>query len=445
MRTFATLGLSFLIAAPLLGGCGSTDSSDSKAPPTTACTPATGHESAVPLGAIGSSRYSDTAMVLDDQGNPLIAFVAPDPNDDGDRSDTALYFVSYDAKTCTWNAPVRVATTGDIDTTRDREVTLTRDPSTGQLGIGYQVVGLLSDYSTQVMLAQSSDGGRTWSSEEIARDGATEFATDNTLTRPTVAMKNGKTFFAYYETWVLSGAASNGSDANAFHLLSRTGTSGAFTDTLVPPVADAPLPGAEGDVPALAIDDEGNAGFVYLASTSDDSANLRVCYYRSGQPNAVAVFDSLDQQNDGSGLSLVFEGTQPRIAVALERGDDPDGSSIWFSSSSDGAAWSTPVELPKDGGDGMGWNLAIASNGKGQLSIAAESESSNGERSCGAPKLATSNDDGSSWSTCGPSDADGGYLGAYVQMAVDANGKRILVSSEGDDVAATGVSVWREP
>lgn len=413
------------------------------------CAPKTGYETAVALGAAGKGDYGHSAMVLDGSGQPMLAFVAYDPNGDGDASDTTVDFVSYDRATCTWNAPIVVDVSNDVDSTREREVTLTRDPANGQLGIGYMIIDPDNANLNKVMLAQSGDNGVTWTKEMVAQ--GTDSPDEHDVSRPTVAMKDGETYFVYYRTWDLSSSASNGSDANAFHLLARSGTSGAFNDTIVPGVGDGTLPGASNGPPALAIDADGHAALAFIANTDDDSYTRRVTYYKAGAAHSVGVFDSLDAQNDGWGVSLAFEGDKPRIAAALQRGDtDSDNSMIWFSKSDDGTTWTAPVELPLDGSNGMGEDLSIAANGKGELSIATRMGSSGGDDStCGAPKLATSNDDGKTWATCGPAlapDTQAFFAGDDVMMAYAPNGKRVMgwFDTASDD-PYSGIVVWREP
>lgn len=454
MRAIFILTLSGAIGVlGFTNGCSSSSSSTTPDAGSTsdagpgACTPKTGFDVAVPSSAPGPASVGHVAMVLAADGSPRIAYVGYDPHHDGNDAESALFFVAYDGATCAWRPPVKVDTTGDVDTTRDREVTIARDPSSGQLGIGYQTYATLDDSSTQVMLAQSSDDGATWTTEQIARNSANTFATDDTVSRPTIAMKNGKTFFAYRETWLLAGSASNGSDADGFHLLSRNGASGAFADVIVPPVSGATLPGAESTPPALAIDDAGNAGFVYVARTDDATANLRVCYFASNKPSAVAVLDSENTQNDSADLALAFDGDKPRIAAGLQRGAS-DTTAVWFSASDDGVTWGAPVQIPNDGGDGMGTDLALALDGTGNPSIAVRKASASGSTTCGSPKLATGTGL-TAFTTCGPPLGDptygDGFYGDDVQLGFAPTGKRIMAMAASSSDPTAGVIVWREP
>ena len=161
------------------------------------------------------------------------------------------------------------------------------------------------------------------------------------------------------------------------------------------------------------------------------------------------MFDSLQQPNAVAEVSLVFEGTSPRIAASLERtstdgGNNDADSNVWFSSSNDGETWTAPVELPMDGSDAMGPDVALAADGKGNLSIATNHGSGSGAHQCGAPKISNSADDGTSWATCGPALGSSGiveYAGRYVQLAYQPNGKFIAAFAAERD----GVWVWRQP
>ena len=111
-----------------------------------------------------------------------------------DESATRLNFEAYDSGSCKWSAPVLVDEIGDVSATQDREVTMTRDASDGQLGIAYQVID--ASYNRTLMLAQSGDNGGTRSKEIVAQNPPGD--TGKGVARPTVVMKDGRTYLAYY-------------------------------------------------------------------------------------------------------------------------------------------------------------------------------------------------------------------------------------------------------
>jgi|GEM_PF-4116399 len=430
-----------VLVLALASGCGSTDSKTGEKPD--ACT--AGFQTVVTSGS-PAPYYGHVAMALDEQGNPELAFIGYDPNGDGDVSDSALYFDAYDPDSCSWKAPVQLDVVGYVDDSRDREVTMARDASTGALLIAYQTIDQLGDQTSEIKLAQSTDNGATWTTEQVARDRATDYATDNTVSRPIVAMRDGKTFLAYFETWILSGSATTDSDAATYHLRSRTGLAGTFSDTLVPKVSGALLPGSESYVPGLAIDSAGNAGFAYVAATDDETYNLQVCYFASNQTASVAVFDSLDTQDDGPEVSLAFDGTKPRIAASLQRGED-DATALWFSASDDGATWGAPIQVPNDGADGMGADLDLKLDAAGDPWIAVHRSSNSGETQCGTPKLSTRTGT-ADFSTCGPPldqmPSFNDYDGDFVQLGFTPEGKRVMAFSSTYSRAQNNIVVWRQ-
>jgi hypothetical protein len=414
-----------------------------------ACTPKSGFETAVKLGAVGS-EYAHESMVLGANDEPMIAFIAYGD----DRAASFLYFVSYDPATCSWRAPVKIDQVYDVnDNPTLREVTLTRDPVSGQLGIAYYVMSPTGSPSgdTLVMLAQSSDGGATWTKEQVAHDDLVPDDNDaHSLAFPAVAMANGRTVFAYYRNYSLQGSCGDAkSYCNGWTVLTRTGTTGPFAGGAV--TASSAFPGGESMSAALAIDPTGQkAGLAWYSRNSDEDPTLVVNYLEVGQTHAVKVFDSAGKGNDQPAIALAFDRSQPRIAAALERTADDTGSAIWFSSSSDGTTWTAPAELPTDKGDDMSSYLAIAADQKGALTIAVDFDGSHDEHGdCGGPKLVTTSDL-TAFATCG-ADPDPahpvGFAGIYVTAAYAKSGKRVLAFDYPTASAGleAGVVTWREP
>jgi hypothetical protein len=412
-----------------------TGGSNQAQPDASSCKPKTGYEQVAKLDSDWLTDDGHVAMVLDQDGNPMVAWVA------FDATSTPLRFSVYDPASCQWVPSVQVDDLGSVTATRDREVTLARDASTGRLGLAYQVIDDSANQS--LILAQSDDRGATWTKEVVVKN--PDGNVNKGVSRPTVAMKDGKTYLAYYQTYLYSSVGSYGSDNSGFVLLTRDATAGDFSSTNIPAVGDTSLPGSEPFPPSLAIDDSGDAGLAYFALTDDTGQNLRLAYYHTGQDKSVAVFDSEQQSNSVADASLIFQGTEPRIAASLQRGSsDANNSKLWFSSSDTASAWGAPVELPMDGGDAMGPDVALAAGADGTLSVAANYGSGDGTHQCGAPKLSTSDDAGDTWSTCGPDINSKGnitYAGRYVQLAYAPSGKRVAAFS----AVRQGVWLWREP
>jgi hypothetical protein len=423
------------------GGGGQTGAggSGNAAAGTESCTTKTGYEQVAALDSDWLADSADVSMAIDGDGSPMVAWVA------FDISATTLYFTAYEPTTCQWSSPVSVDALGGVSPADDREVTMTRDASDGHLGIAYQVVDSASNRT--LMLAQSDDDGATWSKETVVQSPPGD--TIRGVERPTVVIRNGITYFAYYQFYLYSWAGNNSSNNSGFVLLTRTDNSGSFTSVNIPPVDGAALPGSEQYPPSLAVDDAGEAGLAYFALTDDAATNLQLNYFHTEQGKSVAVFDSQHKPNYDADVSLVFEGNRPRLAASLDRdgndgGTNDTGSTIWFSGSDDGTVWFTPVELPMDGSDAMGPDVALATGGDGKLSIASNFSGATGNHKCGAPKISTSSNDGTSWVTCGPSTSGAELLshaGSFVQLAYQPSGKRIAAFS----AQGQGVWVWREP
>jgi len=418
--------------APLQGGSGGTNQTQ---PDASTCKTKLGYAQVAALDSDALTDNGQVAMVLDQGGNPMVAWVV------FDAALTALRFSAYDSTSCQWTLPVQVDELGSLAATKDREVTLTRDASTGRLGLAYQMIDDSANQS--LMLAQSNDGGVTWSKEVVAK--SPDADPGRGVSRATVAMKDGRTYLAYYQTHLYASVGSYGSLNSGFVLLMRDTPDGPFAATNVPAVGDTSLPGSEPFPPSLAIDSSGAAGLAYFALTDNAGQNMRVAYYHTVLGESVTVFDSGSQLNSVADVSLIFQESQPRIAASLQRGNsEATNSKVWFSRSDTGSTWSEPVELPLDGGDMMGPDVALAASSDGWLSIATNYGSGNGMHQCGAPKLSLSDDAGDTWATCGPAINGAGeitYAGRYVQLAYDSRGKRVAAFA----TSRVGVWVWREP
>src|SRR5262249_20138421 len=79
--------------------------------------PPTGFSTAAPAPLVGGTpapRYGeDLSMILDGNGDPALAFLQDDPNQDNDFTDGQLLFRSWNRAQYRWNPVVKVATVGD--------------------------------------------------------------------------------------------------------------------------------------------------------------------------------------------------------------------------------------------------------------------------------------------------------------------------------------------
>lgn len=417
-----------------------------------------GFQTAVKLGDFGY-EYANVSMALDANDEPTVAFIGYDHDD---RTQSYLYFASYDPAKCAWNAPVKVDLVGGVnDNPTLREVQLVRDPSNNQLGIAYYVQTPHDNPSPNgdlnMKLAQSADSGKTWTSEVVARDElAYADPTDvdtHYLDFPVVAMAAGRTIYAYYRNFDLQESCGSAhSFCNSWTVLTRTGTTGAWSGGQVSASTALPYAGGESMSAALAIDPTGvKAGFAWYSRNNDDDPTLVINYLEVGKTQAVKVFDSSGTANDQPALSLTFDRNQPRIVATLMRSTTDTGSSTWFSSSADGVTWAAPLEIPADHTDGESMYVSIAANQSGGLTIAGDYTGAAGDHGTGGgPKLSTATNL-TTFTTTG-ADPDGdhvvGYAGDYVQVSYTKSGKRVLAFRYESSTAPgldAGVVVWREP
>ncbi|MEO7110631.1 MAG: hypothetical protein ABI183_09350 [Polyangiaceae bacterium] len=385
------------------------------------------------------------AMALDDKGDPMIAYVHYDANGDSDGKDSTLYFTRWDRCNGIWTAPVSIDVVGSV-TGGGRQVSITRDAATGAIGVAFQHIGppqpsLVND-TPEVWVGQSTDKGKTWTTSQLSEHNPLQEGDIHTASDPSIAMNNGKMFVAYYQGNVdcddLDGAPAD--TCNGWY---AEGTSASWTRSTLPN-----LPGGfgvEGSV-NVALDSANKPAVAYLV-TPFTAYNMQVAFWRPGS-TVIKVTDSNNTQNDDPALAMTFDGTKPRIVAELAIVAD-GAAELVFDESTDGITWDAPVTLPHDNTDGVASYEAIAADGKGNLAIAARSNTGTGDGVCGAPKLSRSSD-GIAWTTCG---ADTGKThaataGFFVNMAYSTDGKLVMafeLTNNQTDALGTGVALWREP
>jgi hypothetical protein len=125
--------------------------------------------SAVPKGTDPPNYGPATAVALDENGDPAVAFEWIDPNGDGEKSDTEIRFVRWDRGAYKWAAPVRVATTGPLGDQGVNPIALGCDRSTGALA-------MLAAVGENLLYATSTDHGATWKTTSRPSSNATPHA-----------------------------------------------------------------------------------------------------------------------------------------------------------------------------------------------------------------------------------------------------------------------------
>ncbi|MBI3183196.1 MAG: hypothetical protein HYZ28_13750 [Myxococcales bacterium] len=399
--------------------------------------PPTGYSVAVeqPATVPATNRLGiSVAMALDQNEQPMLAYLHEDPNGDGVAQDGRVSFTRWNGVEKKWEDVRTIETVGQVDTSHPhRQVAIARDSSSGKLGIAYLKSG------GQVRLATSDDEGANWTLETAS--GANPNA--RPLTDPALGMAGGQTYLAYHEAQRRCAGPACGSVI----LRSRTGT-GAFSDSEAPLVG-----GAEAQLPmpiALALDSSGKPGVAYFLHSSA-SATVALGLWRPAG-GATKVIDSEGVADATPSVSLAFAGTLPRLAYHLA-GSDP-AAQLRFSAATDaaGTSWAPAVAIPRNGSvsdpEGTRWYQAVAAQGA-KVSIAANfAIATQPSQSCGGPKLARSSN-GTDFTVCSP---DGGkvfgFAGLWANLRYSSGGKltlAFLYDSKANPTIRPGVVIWREP
>lgn len=374
------------------------------------------------------------SMALDAEGNPMFAYIFENMDGAGASDDTEVFFVSWDKSQRRWSEPVSVDAVGTFDSAPPlRQVSLARDALTGRLAVAY-VVGL-----NQLSLAQSVDGGRSWTREIVDSAGGAEVA------NPVLRLRDGQQLLAYVEA------------ESALVYATRDGAQGAFTKSSAPLITGTRGPRL---LPLdLQFDADGRPGLAYFLASSTPcctppSYNTTLAFWRPGEPAATAIVDSQNTQSDLGSVSLAFEGRRPRVAFHLQRDALMDQRHLSFCAATDeGTKWPAPVQLPVDGTDGTGPYQQLVLSGA-RATVAAQ-YAFNASRPgltvgrCGAPKLFRS-DDQKSWTACGAEPTRKLGLAGRFLNALLGPGDKLYVAFQYDAISESGelpqgVTLWREP
>jgi hypothetical protein len=402
--------------------------------------PPTGWQTALalPAGADAGTRLgASLASAPDFYGQPMVAGIYDDPNGDGQRDDTRLFFSRWDGVSHAFNAPQVVEVVGAIDLSHPhRQVSLARDAATGQLGIAY-VKG-----TDTIRLATSSDEGANFTLEMANAVSAGVAVSD-----PQLAMAGGVVHLAWFQ-------------GGSLLYRTRTGT-GAFTDVQVPLT-----PGMAAFVPgplSVAVDAAGHVGLAYFESPNLAPMSVAtLAFWRPGaQPTVVADSGAVDVLSGSDRLpsvSLSFAGEAPRLAYHLRKvlplASADDTTELWYAQASDpsGATWAAPVGIPRNGDtvtfNSTRWYQAVAADATGRAAVAADFVTAGfTPAQCGGPKLSRA-PDGATFTTCSPGTSPVHYGGDWISLWSHAPGKLTLLFYYDTRTTASlkgGVVMWREP
>ena len=372
--------------------------------------------SPVPKGIDPPTYGSATAVALDENGDPVVAFEWIDPNGDGDKADTEIRFVRWDRASYKWAASVRVTATGPLEDQNVNPIALGCDRATGALV-------LIAAVDENMLYASSTDHGTTWKT----------------------ASPHGSNGSFHAVTMMISSGQVNGvmnAESGASYVTGAIGDVGSWKLQGIPAGSGWKL--RNNTNIAMAADAAGKVGLAFYED-QDGGDGHRYVFWRPGASEPMAIIGSATV--DSPDIALTFGGGRfGTIFAALLDEKDTDHT-VWYSQSADGGSWSKPVKLPIDGPRSTNPPLSIASSSKGALTAAIGANSGTGPANCGAPTVSRSAD-GAVWTTCGLGKAAGAEFGpqpATIHAIEAPNDKAYIVWGEpAESKYAPGVLVWHE-
>lgn len=411
-------------------------------------TPPSGFTTVAAMPASDMGDYGNQAtMTVDENGDPMVAFVDYGPSGSSADTDSVLYFTRWDRCTGTWTAPLNIDVVGAFSKDApSRQVAITRDAMTNAIGIAFVHIGPppagFVNNTPQLWVASSTDGGKTFTKSQVSEHSQTQEGDIHSAGNPGIAMYAGTTFLAY-------GQNNMDCDADA----GFTGCNGVYAEGTPTAWKRSAIPNLEGGFGvnlgtpvAVALDSAHKPGVAYLV-TPATMYNTQVAFWRPGTLTAVKVADTNNGQNDDPTIAMTFDGLAPRIATLLAVAP-AESAGIVFIKSADGVTWDAPLLLPTDKGDPETEFVSITAS-SGKLAVSANGGNSGSAGTCGGPKVARSTN-GTDWTTCG-ADTDKTHnatSGLYLTSAFDAAGKLLIafkVTDNQTDTLPLGVALWHEP
>lgn len=412
--------------------------------------PPNGFLTAVPIPADGGTRFGVSVTSAPDQfGHPLIAAVWDDPNGDGLRSDTRVFFTRWNGESNAFEPIKTIEVVGEIDLSHpNRQVSIARDAVSGRIGIAFVKAGV------GIRLATSDDEGANFSLTTVGMDPGTQDPSN-----PQLALRNAATHLAYVTS------------TEQVVYRSRVQSTGTFTETVAPVT-----PGQATSIGpiALALDATGAPGLSYFTKGASFRATL--AFWRPGTPTPSVIASSemtdvLMPEARRPSVSLIFSGTVPRVAFHLLRADPVEmmplpgmtervtdsNSELWTRTATDasGTMWSAPVGMPRTGNmasmrfNSTQWYQAVVAQQNGALTVAGAflSKGTTNTICGGGPKIAKSTD-GSTFMTCAPNNTPFTFAGEWLSMFSHAPDRVTVVfffDRRVSDQLSGGITMWREP
>lgn len=368
-----------------------------------------------PKGSAYENYGPATAVALDENGDPVIAFEWADPNGDGDKADTEVRFVRWDRATYKWTKPVKVAVTGALADQNVNILAVACDRDSG-------AVGILIAGSEQLKYAVSSDQGATWNLSTVTAPAGQPHGV-------ALAAAGGQAY-----------AVVNGEDAAAY-LTGAFSNSGSWKNSVVP--ANGWKVRNNADV-ALALDASGKPALAFYEDQADGDHH-RYVFWRPGGGPAKVIADNAN--NDLPDVALGFGGGKFGALFTAALDEKDTDHSAWFSESADGSSWSKPSKLPVAGPRSTNAPLGVALDAKAEITAAFGSNSGSAAPSCNSPATAHSAD-GTTWKPCVMGRTAGQEFNAQPSTihAIEAPNDKayVLWHEEGETKVGPGVLIWHE-
>ncbi|MGA8089738.1 MAG: hypothetical protein WCA10_20870 [Terracidiphilus sp.] len=371
---------------------------------------------AVPKGSDPPNYGPATAVALDENGDPAVAFEWIDPNGDGEKSDTEILFARWDRSTYKWEAPVRVATTGPLEDQNVNPIALGCDRATGTLA-------MLAAVGENLLYATSTDHGATWKTSSMPSANETPHSV-------AILIESGQVY-----------AAIN-AESGATYVNGAISNSGSWKSQPIAAGSGWKLQNKTNI--GIAADSAGKVGLAYNEDQLEGDGH-RYVFWR---PDASAPTSIADKATaDSPDIALTHGANKfATIFAALLDSNDTDHT-VWYSQSVDGNSWSKPVKLPIDGPRSTNPPLGIAISSKGAITATFGANSGSGPASCNAPSVSRSAD-GAIWTSCGLGKAAGADFSpqpATLHVIEAPNDKAYIVWQEqAESKYGPGVLVWHE-
>lgn len=385
----------------------------------------------LPASATTATRLGvSVASAPDNHGQPLVAYLEDDPNGDGQRQDTRLFFTRWNGSAPGFTAPKQVEVVGAIDVSDPhRQVSVARDAQTARIGIAY-----VREMDNVVRFAWSDDEGANFSLQNVSTVPSAAL-----VSNPSLAMAGDTAMIAYVHGSELSYAK-------------RVGNGTWSLDT-------APSTIALQDPVSIAVDADGQPGVAFFKDALGGLAEL--VFWRPGSAvHTIATSGAVDvsTQDKRPSVTLTFVGNVPHVAYHL-RNVEPDPTSdhtpeLFYAKATDssGSSWSTPVPMQRNGNGttyhSTRYYQGLTAEASGRTRLAAYFAANGAVTTCGGPKLYRSDDGVTFAAPCAPTNSPIQFGGQWLSLWQHAPGKLTLIFHYDNRANANlkpGVVMWREP